>query len=265
MVIAARHSGFGVGDLLGDHATSPRSLAGHVEVGRHVAAERHHRGVQDLAVGHLGRTPRACSTSLPQPVVCVNWRDELLRRRLVRQRDRRRRDLAAGRGLGDHVDQLEVEAAVGGRRRAPACALRRALEDRRSATPSARPWPGRDRRRRRPRGPCTSEDGGEQRTRGRDAWPWDGSAPKRVPAAGSGRVPRCLPGNDASRRPSSSPTATPWCPTSCPTGAAAALRRDQPRAVDRRHPDPLRAPGNRFYPALLRAGIIERPIDPPPA
>jgi TDG/mug DNA glycosylase family protein len=32
--------------------------------------------------------------------------------------------------------------------------------------------------------------------------------------------------------------------------------------VDRRDRHPLRAPGNRFYPALLQAGIIDHPISP---
>lgn len=45
------------------------------------------------------------------------------------------------------------------------------------------------------------------------------------------------------------------------TGRAAAVRRDQPRTPDRRRTEPFRPPGNRFYPALFRAGIIDRLID----
>ena len=51
-------------------------------------------------------------------------------------------------------------------------------------------------------------------------------------------------------------------PDLLPDGPPAAVRRDQPRAVDGGGADALRPPGNRFYPALLRAGIITEPVAP---
>ncbi len=76
------------------------------------------------------------------------------------------------------------------------------------------------------------QEGGQDGSEKAAHEPWDGSAPAGFRQAA--RVPaqnRLRPG------PSSSPSATPRSPTCCrSSGAEAALRRDQPRALDRGRP-----------------------------
>ena len=219
--IGAKHSCFGSAILSGAHLRTGPSPSVMLTPSRYVAADRHRRGREPaLGVARVRHRLLDRSGHVVAVLERLHVRVHLL---AVVDVVRRRRHLPAGRGEHQHLHQLGLGASEDG------SASRRR---RRRSRPGPRPRSSRNM----PRSSLIVV--GRYR-------PGEGSLSGVRQASVMARFTRAELESFRGAE----------VPDLLGPGPAAALRRHQPRAVDRGHPDPLRAPGQPLLPrAAARRG-----------